>query len=318
MIELVQMTKEQSANALSTLLNENIRIFKSAFCESSRELFVDRNGKLVPPGEFGVYREAVTRDYLNAFIPQRMAMDTGFIVNAEWRISSQCDIIVYDKTVTPLLQNANRQRFFPIESVCAVGEIKSIVDLAQLKAALIKLAKVKSLRDTLFEPSYVHCAKEEGASKAIFSPDRDEVDQIVTFLICERFDFNLVDNAKDILEGYVSESPTLSVNLRHNFVLGIQNGLLTYCHPKKNVLYPFPMKATKVMDCSGGIDPKSAAIIGKKLPNRVILPSEGSFEHIRMFSTMFHQALSQTSVFFPDMGRYIAPQEDVSWLDFDI
>jgi hypothetical protein len=311
------VTKEQPANAVSTLLNENIRMFASAFCGSSRELFVDRDGKLVHPGEFGAFREAVTRDYLKAFVPQRMAVDTGFVVNANGRISSQCDIVIYDRTVTPLLQSANRQRFFPVESVCAVGEVKSIVTLSELKVALRKLANVKMLRDSLYEPSYIHCTKEEETSRAKFSPQTDEVDQFVTFLICERFDFNLAEHAQELLECYVSESPQIPVNLRHNFVLSIQNGLLTYLHPEVDALYPFPMKSTVVFEYDAGTDIEAGVVKGKGLRNRVILPSQGSFEHIRQFSTMFHQALSVVSVLFPDMGNYIASQDDVHWLDVD-
>ena len=311
------MTKEQPKNAITTLLNENIRLFASAFCDSSRELFVDRDGQLVHPGEFGTFREALTCDYLKAFVPQRLGIDSGFVVTASGKISSQCDIVIYDRSVTPLIQNANRQKFFPVESVCAVGEVKSVLTLSKLKSTLRKLAEVKMLRDSLSSPSYVHCSKIEGASKAIFAPERDELDQFVTFLVCERFDFDLQQNAKEILNCYVETSPIIPVNLRHNMVLSIENGLLTYIHKNDDLLYPFPMKSTVVVDYEGSSEPKSSYIKGKGLRNRFVIPCKGSFEHIRHFSTMFHQSLSTVSIFFPDMGLYVQPQDDVQWIDHD-
>lgn len=291
------MSKQQNFNAFQTLLNEKIRIFVDAFCDGSRRLFVDSNGELVHPGEFGTFRESITRDFLKGFVPQRMAIDTGFIVNSYGKISSQCDIVIYDRSVTPLLQNADHQRFFPIESVCAVGEVKSLLSLADLKIALRKLSSIKLMRDSLSTPSYVYCTKEDGLAST-YEPHRDERDQVVTFLLCEGFKFDLNAKAEEILGCYVEEDPKYPTNLRHNFVLSIKDSLLTYLYPNKNdgTLYPFPSKKTQIFDYGDTSELQASHITSCPLTNRIVFPSPGSFEHVRHFSNMLHQTLTSTVV----------------------
>ncbi|MPV71504.1 DUF6602 domain-containing protein [Burkholderia sp. BE17] len=314
--EIAKMTKQQAGNALQALLDEKMRVFADAFVDGSRRLFVDDKGALVHPGEFGSYREAITKDYLSAFVPQRMAIDSGFVVTASGRISTQCDIVIYDRSVTPLLQNDHKQRFFPMESVCAVGEVKSVLSLGDLKTALRKLAGMKSLRDTLYEPSYVHCSKKQGLA-SIYEPHRDERDQIVTFLLCEAFSFDIADNLEEVLACYMQEHPQYPSNLRHNFVLSIGDGLLTYLHPS-GTLCQFPSRLTEVVHFDNTEEPQRVTLEARRMKNRLVMPLPGSFEHLRHFSTMMHQALMVVSVLFPDMGRYIQAQDDVLYKDVDV
>lgn len=137
------MSNIQNDSPLQALLDQKILNFVSAFCDSSRQMFVNTEGVLIHPGEFGTYREAITKEFLKAFVPQRLGIDSGFVINTTGRVSTQCDLVMYDKSSTPLLNNENLQRFFPAESVCAVGEVKSVLSLAGLKSALRKLAAVK-------------------------------------------------------------------------------------------------------------------------------------------------------------------------------
>jgi len=308
--------KRQSENAIQALLTEKIRAFSSEFLENSRQLFVDDQGQLIHPGEFGTYREAITREFLQAITPQRLAIDTGFVVDSGGRISPQCDIVIYERSITPLLQNANKQRFFPVESVCAVGEIKSVMTLKALKEALRKLAMVKYIRDCLHEPMYVHSKKD--ADRETFAPQRDERDQMVTFLICERFDFDMVDKFKDVLSCYREAAPDLPANLRHNLVLSIRDGLLCYLYPNGDgVLYPFPTKLTQVEDCKETSQVQEVRLVARTLKNRALLPAGGSLDHIRHFCTMLNSTLNLVSVFFPDMATYIVRPDPIRHIDVD-
>lgn len=309
------MTKQQNTNALQALLNEKMRIFADSFCGSSRQLFADCNGNLVHPGEFGAYREAITKDFLRALVPQRMAIDSGFVITSTGSISTQCDLVIYDISATPLLQNENRQRFFPVESVCAVGEVKSVLSLADLKAALLKLASVKSLRDSLHAPSYTYTVKEEGLQSK-YEPHLDERDQIITFLICEKFSFDINKHAMDVLACYVEDHPLRPANLRHNLILSIKDGLMVYLHPS-GTLFQFPVKSTAIVAGNNEAEMHVTRIESRWLKNRLVLPLLDSHEHIRHFSTMLHQGLFSVSVLFPDMGRYILAEEDVQFKDMD-
>lgn len=308
------MSKHQSDNAIALLLNEKMRHFRLSFQESSRELFVDSEGKLVHPGEFGEYRESITKDFLSAFVPQRMGIDSGFVVTSSGAISTQCDLVIYDKSVTPLLKSENLQRFFPVESVCAVGEIKSKLSLSELKNALRKLATVKSMRESLLQPTYIYSRKEDGLS-GDYKPESDERDQIISFLICESFRFDLRENLSEIVSCY-KQLPHQPFCHRHNMILSIEDGLIAYLHPN-GYLFPFPSKTTEVHDYQAGETLKSVNIVPKRLKYRLVLPNENSLEHIRHFCTLFHQSLSVVSVLFPDMGNYIQAKEDVMFVDLE-
>lgn len=306
------VSKQQSDNALSTLLDEKIRSFVASFIESSRRLFVDEQGTLVHSLEFGVYRERIVGDFLKLFTPERMGLDTGFVVNSNGRISTQCDIVIYDKTVTPLIRDDQFQRFFPIESVCAVGEIKSHMSLTELKKALRKLAKLKSLRDSLYEPSYSYTLKSGGILGSTFEPERDELDQIFTFLICESFQFNVQHHLQDIVNCYNEELPNHPFCHRHNIILSLRDGMLAYLHPNGSI-FQFPSHLLTLIDENG-----SRSSQALRLKHRLILPiEEQSIEHLRHFCTLFHQGLTTVSVLYPDMGRYIQSREDVVFIDLE-
>lgn len=306
------MSKQQSDNALSTLLDEKIRSFMASFVDSSRRLFVDENGTLVHSLEFGVYRERVVSEFLKLFSPERMGVDTGFVVNSAGSISSQCDIVIYDKTVTPLIRDDQHQRFFPIESVCAVGEIKSQLSLGQLKKALRKLAKLKSLRDSLHRPSYLYTMKAGGLYGSKFEPERDELDQIFTFLICESFTFDVQKNLQEVVDCYNEELPRHPFCHRHNVILSLKDGLLAYLHPT-GALFHFPSQLMTLVNEHGE---HSRQV--QRLKHRLVLPTEAaSIEHVRHFCTLFHQGLNSVSVFYPDMGHYIQSKEDVMFVDLE-
>src|ERR1700748_1622761 len=118
-----------SNKIFQSILDEKIEFFKFAFQQTSKNIFWDEAKKqLIHPGEYGMYREAVCKDLLRLFIPGRLDIGNGFLINDVGDISTQCDIIVYDKNATPLIENTERQRFYPVETVSSIGEIKSDLD----------------------------------------------------------------------------------------------------------------------------------------------------------------------------------------------
>jgi len=299
-----------------TLLDEKIKNFSHDFQSHSKQLFVDEGGNLVHSGEFGMYREKLAREFISNFIPQRMGIDTGFLINSQGKISTQCDIVIYDKTATPLMRSDNLQTFFPIESVCAVGEVKSKVTLAELKEALIKLTKHKALRDSIFEPVYVYNGKGDGEFRDIYKPELDERDQIFTFVICDSFDFDISKkNLQHISECYSQNNPKRPDNYKHNLILSVRDGLIAYLY-EGNILYGFPTKAKLILDYSEGAAQPGMRLSARKLSSRIILPRSDKFSHLRHFCTLLHSAMHVISVLFPDMSRYIEADGEVNFMDF--
>ena len=124
-----------SENKINKLFKAKIEQFKQAFINTSRDVYTNEDGNLLHPSEFGINREEIVKNYLKNILPDRMEIGSGFVVTANGKVSTQCDIIIYDKTVTPLIRDEKNHRFFPIESVIAVGEIKSKLSQTELKEA---------------------------------------------------------------------------------------------------------------------------------------------------------------------------------------
>lgn len=196
----------------------------------SKEIFWDQDKmRLVHPGEYGVYREELLIRFLRLYIPEKFGISSGFIITADGSISHQCDIIVYDKERTPKIQNTERQRFFPIETVLGVIEVKSTIkSIAELNGHLIKLSKLKTFRRSVQDPT----PYKRGVFESSYAPDHIFSDNIFTFLMC--YDFNFALNPTDINYGDVDQK------LWHNMVLSLKDGLLSYqFHETKNLYFSF-------------------------------------------------------------------------------
>lgn len=206
------------------LLEEEIEIFKNSFSNVSKGIFTRDDEKLIHPGEFGMYRESIARKFMASFTPANLDIDQGFLINSNNEVSTQCDIVIYDSKYTPLLRNRELQRFFPIETVCSVGEVKSTMSFTDFKIALHKLAKTKKISEFVKNPSIIY-RQQPGD----FSPKESPNDLITTFLICQKFDFD----PKKISEVY---DASFEVRHRHNMILSIEDGLILYAHGTKDDL----------------------------------------------------------------------------------
>ena len=212
---------------IDELIEERIDGFRSAFAQHAKELFRDdsKQNKLSHPGEFGTYREGIVRDFLQSFLPQRLAIDTGFVVNALGEVSGQIDLVIYDPSLTPPLESKNRQRFFPIETVIAAGEVKSDVNSDQFTDALIRLSKVKEMRSALSDEASA-VVRWYGLGSTEYNPYKIPFDQVFTFLICNRIAFPLhnVFFPSTLNDIYKS----VDYAHRHSSILSLEDGLLHY------------------------------------------------------------------------------------------
>lgn len=130
---------------LEKILVWYVNLLKEHF-ERSKD-FYDAEDDIYHPGEYGRYREEASREFIEFTIPGRMSTGEGFIANSlnPTEISTQCDIIVYDKSA-PQFKDSHI-RIFPIETVAAIGEVKSTLNTTkQVTDTLIKLAQNKAIR----------------------------------------------------------------------------------------------------------------------------------------------------------------------------
>ncbi|WP_370215289.1 DUF6602 domain-containing protein [Idiomarina sp.] len=207
-----------SNRIFQALLLDKIESLIRSF-ETSKEVFWDETKKkLIHPGEYGEYREKAAVELLESFIPQNLKISEGFVISSNGDISTQCDIVIYDPYSCPKLADSAHQKFFPVESVIAVGEIKSDINtLPKLQEALDKLAKIKKMRESVLDPRpYRRLNNKE------FTPEYNEFDQIFSFLLCKKI-------PEMPREGF-SYSKGVEARHQHNMIVDIERGHACYEH----------------------------------------------------------------------------------------
>jgi hypothetical protein len=261
------------------ILDENIELFASAFSRTARNAFYDDEKKtLIHSGEFGAYREAIVRDFLRLVVPGRLAIQSGFLMTPKGGMSTQCDIVIFDSNNTPLIESVERQRFYPVESVCGIGEIKSELSRQGLREALNKLAKNKSLREQIVTPVAIRRESAVAASQYF-----QAYDQIVSFLICQKFAFQSTTLAQELPQLYDSDVP---IRHRHNLVLSIEDGVALYYDAcSKTMMYP--------------------ELRDTPLHCRFVAPAENRLVHLHLFCAYMFLLTSNATVFYPDVADYM-------------
>lgn len=267
-----------SINVFEKLLIEKIENFKSAFAETAEGVFFNDDGKLIHPGEFGRYRENICKQFLKFVTPARLDIGTGFIINTSNEVSHQCDIIIYDAQNTPLLESEEKQFFFPVETIAAVGEIKSVLSKKALSEAIQKLARVKVLREEVKNPAIIK--KDRGTG---YDPSNHIYDQIFTFIVCKKLDFKLSNLSTEINKLY---GESIEYRHRHNLILSVEDGLLAYYeHSGKTMMYPVFNNA--------------------KLKNRFVTPGENPYVHLKYFASYLFMGTSSATILYPEISDYM-------------
>jgi hypothetical protein len=270
-----------------TILTRKIDGFASTFIEDSESIFFEE-GKLIHPGEYGKYRENALCDLIKLITSHKVA--DGFIFTSKNNTSTQLDIVIYNKEEVPLLETGN-VNFFTIESVLAIGEVKSNMSKAEFVKALQKLAVNKKLNS------------ERVGTNTFKSGNRTESDELISFLVCKKmnFDYNNL-NLNEVYNG-------IERKYWHNFVLSLEDGLMGYEFKNQNL-----SKANKaIFEKSGG---NLDSTIWYEYPiytfnnevyeaSEVFHKIEKKFYHIELFITKLAATLKYKSLFSTDFLEYM-------------
>lgn len=101
------------------------------------------------PTTKGDHCESVWIDFFRSFLPNKYAVDKGFVFDSKGGVSDQIDIIIYDAAYTPLIFSTDSgEKFITAESVYAVFESKQVIDKSTLSYADKKIDSVKQLYRT--------------------------------------------------------------------------------------------------------------------------------------------------------------------------
>lgn len=109
--------------------------------QSQREL-----AQLMPHhGERGRIAEEIIKNVLTRTLPKRFSIGTGVIFSADGQVSSQTDIVIYDNFHnTPLLSEFG-SCVFPVETVYATVEVKSVLDKRELRNSMDAIMRLRSV-----------------------------------------------------------------------------------------------------------------------------------------------------------------------------
>jgi hypothetical protein len=103
-------------------------------------------------GERGRAREDKIRQFLADYLPARVAVADGEIVDHAGQRSGQMDVVIYDWQSTPLFKISNSVRLFPAETVVLAMQVKSTLTKPQMHSALENLSTASSLKRTAEPP----------------------------------------------------------------------------------------------------------------------------------------------------------------------
>ncbi len=94
----------------------------------------------------GDHCESAWIDFFRSFLPNKYAVDKGFVFDSRGNISEQIDIIIYDALYAPLVFGTESgEKFVTAESVYAVFDSKPKIDKSTLEYTDKKIKSVTSL-----------------------------------------------------------------------------------------------------------------------------------------------------------------------------
>lgn len=98
------------------------------------------------PTAAGNASEHLWLDLFARYLPKRFSAAPAFVINSAGQRSHQIDLAIFDNHHAPLLFPHSAGDHIPIESVCAVFEIKQTISKQFLRDAGEKAASVRALR----------------------------------------------------------------------------------------------------------------------------------------------------------------------------
>jgi hypothetical protein len=187
------------------------------------------------PGLIGAAKEHPARVQLERLMPGGVGVGSGIVVDSYGAVSRQQDIVIYEKLSPVFTHNdAAEATYYPVEGVIAVGEVKSGFGKKELVDAVAKCVSVKRLirhavatDEGLGAPavSFRHYSNGNcfaGTPAEQFDQERKSLDQIYSFVLCQRF----TKDAGKVLEDFAAECRNAGVPLAPNMITSLKDGTI--------------------------------------------------------------------------------------------
>lgn len=163
----------------------------------------EKSAKTTHPHSVGDGREKGAINKLKNILPDGVGVGSGFVIDSYGNVSSQCDIIIYEKDLCLKFNSDDeRNRYYNCESVIAVGEVKSDITKKELINTLQKMRKIKNLKRYTTNNNnfrrYLTAQGLVGTDDEKIDSKNKSLDQIFTFLICNSFKMSVDKMVEEI------------------------------------------------------------------------------------------------------------------------
>lgn len=274
------------------IFERNIEQFVALFSEDSSVIYRNEKNKLIHPGEYGRYREDACKNLLRLILDKSVDLSDGFVFTSDNNITTQCDIIIYNANISPIIADGI-SRMFPAEEVRIIGEIKSTLSKQDYISALRKLADNKK--------------KIIEGRKGVLSVKKGPEYQntIGSFLVCNKLDFNY-DNIT-----YEEIYENIDRAYWHNAILSVEDACFNY----QLKFSDFSEKTRKKLEESGFNISESVAWqypiyrqaeeVFDTDKNSIIIKAERKFEHIKHFCANISSCSKEVWIYTYDPIEYL-------------
>lgn len=94
----------------------------------------------------GEHVEIIFGEFLEKYLPKKLCISRGTIIDSEGRQSRELDNIIFDCSKAPVLFEEKNIRTLPVECVYSVIEVKSNLDIREVKKCFVNMKSVRQLR----------------------------------------------------------------------------------------------------------------------------------------------------------------------------
>jgi hypothetical protein len=214
----------------------------STFQKVSRKFAIDFDelaGEVDHRQSAGEARELALIELLRKNLPSRVGVEQGgFVIDAHGNESAEMDVVIYDKTLGTVFNAIEGERYFPCETVIAVGDVKTnVASNNTLTDALEKIRSVKRLDRSNSGKNHVFIGPGVSKGWIEFDPNSNHRDQIFGFV------FTSSSMQRHTLISGIQEF-NASNSRQHwmNLFCAFNQLIISYEVP--NALQPNPMQAT--------------------------------------------------------------------------
>ncbi len=123
----------------------NLRQLFDGVTEQMRIDFEKISTQVPHMGVRGGAREDSVRRFLTDYLPERIGVGTGIIIDHAGQTGPQTDVVLYDRLSTPVFKVSDTVRMFPAETVIQTIEVKSTLTKTELGDALDKVSRTAAL-----------------------------------------------------------------------------------------------------------------------------------------------------------------------------